>query len=144
MKILNGMISFLLFAFIGCTSVTTSEKYDIESEVVDNVRSKVLIEKFNAYDKNKSFLTFTSEFDNFITVKNGDSLIINKRGKTVPMLGFTAACIIVNNKDVVITIDNKQDIKLNKEQLPKYKFIYIGKDKKRYTVEYTNLAKSFL
>ncbi|GEJ43607.1 hypothetical protein [Chryseobacterium sp. ON_d1] len=144
MKILNGMISFLLFAFIGCTSVTTSEKYGIEAEVVDNVRSKVLIEKFNAYDKNKSFLTFTSEFDNFITVKNGDSLIINKRGKTAPMLGFTAACIIVNNKDVVITIDNKQDIKLNKEQLPKYKFIYIGKDKKRYTVEYTNLAKSFL
>ncbi len=41
-------------------------------------------------------------------------------------------------------LDNKQDIKLNKEQLPKYKFIYIGKDKKRYTVEYTNLAKSFL
>ncbi|MBO9691678.1 hypothetical protein [Chryseobacterium sp.] len=119
MKIFNGMISFLLFAFIGCTSVTM-------------------------YDKNKSFLTFTSEFDNFITVKNGDNLIINKRGKTTPMLGFTAACIIVNNKDVVITIDNEQDIKLNKEQLPKYKFIYIGKDKKRYTVEYTNLAKSFL
>ncbi|QBJ85147.1 hypothetical protein DDI74_02250 [Chryseobacterium gleum] len=144
MRVINGMISFLLFAFIGCTSVTTSEKYGSETEIVDNVRSQVLLEKFNAYDKNKSFLAFTSEFDNLITVNNGDSLIINRKVRTAPMLGFTTACVIFNNKDVVITIDNKQEIKLNQEQLPKYKFIYIGKDKKHYTIEYTNFAKSFL
>ncbi|STC92924.1 Uncharacterised protein [Chryseobacterium carnipullorum] len=48
-------------------------------EIVDNVRSKVLIKKFDAHDKNKSFLTFTSKFDNLITVKNEDSTILNKK-----------------------------------------------------------------
>lgn len=148
-KVLNRRISQLvkfLFAsvLIDCSASTIFEKYGIEKDIVDNVRAKVLLERFDAYDKNKSFLTFTSEFDNFITVKNGDSLIINKRVRTAPMLGFTTACIIFNNKDVMITIDNKQEIKLNQEQLPKYKFIYIGKDKKHYTIEYTNFAKSFL
>ncbi|RXM38454.1 hypothetical protein BOQ62_17140 [Chryseobacterium sp. CH21] len=132
------------FVFIGCSTIKISEKYGVEMNVVDNVRSKVLIEKFNTYDKNKSFLTFTSEFNNFITVKNGYSLVLYKRAETVSMLGFTTACIVFNNKDVIITIDNKQDIKLNKVQLPKYKFIYVGKDKNHYTIEYTNHAKSFL
>ncbi|MDR6464577.1 hypothetical protein [Chryseobacterium sediminis] len=148
LKLLNRISNLVIFLFpivlISCSTIKIFEKYDIEKDVVDNERSKVLIEKFNAYDKNKSFVTFTSEFNNFITVKNGDSLIINKRVRTAPMLGFTTACIIFNNKDVVITIDNKQEIKLNKEQLPKYKFIYVGKDRKHYTIEYTNLAKSFL
>lgn len=58
-------------------------------------------------------MTFTSEFDNYITVKSGDSLIINKRVRTAPMLGFITACMIFNNKNVVITIDNRQEIKLN-------------------------------
>lgn len=60
------------------------------------------------------------------------------------MLGFTDGCIILNNKDVMITIDKQQDIKLNKEQLSKYKFIYIAKEKNHYTIEYTNRAISFL
>ncbi|MGE8514225.1 MAG: hypothetical protein ACN6N7_16105 [Chryseobacterium culicis] len=144
MKIVNKIICFFSFVFIGCSTVKTSEKYGVEMNVVDNVRSRVLIEKFNAYDKNKSFLIFTSEFKNVITVKNGDSLVINKKAETASMLGFTTACIIFNNKDVIIIIDNKKEIKLNEVQLPKYKFIYVGKDKNHYIIEYTNHAKSFL
>ncbi|THV60700.1 hypothetical protein [Chryseobacterium candidae] len=139
-----NIIIFCLFVFISCSTVKTSEIYGTKMDVVDNVRSKVMIKKFNAHDKNKSFLTFTSEFDNIITVKNGDSLILDKRGKTMPMLGFTTACVIFNDKEIIITIDKKQEIKLNKEQLPKYKFIYIGKDKNHYKIEYTNKARSFM
>ncbi|SHF71890.1 hypothetical protein, partial [Chryseobacterium vrystaatense] len=120
------------------------EIYGTDMEIVDNVRSKVLIKKFNAQDKNKSFLDFTSTFDHLITVKNGESIILNEKSKTMPMLGFTTACVIFNNRDVTITIDNKHTVKLNKEQLPKYKFIYIGKDKNHYKIEYTNIARSFL
>lgn len=112
-------------------------------KIVDNVRSKILIKKFDAHDKSKSFLDFTSQFDNLITVKNGDSIVLNKKSKTMPMLGFTTSCVIFNNKDVTIIIDNKQTIKLNKEQLPKYKFIYVAKDRNHYKIEYTNDAKSF-
>lgn len=143
MKKLN-IIIFCLFVFISCSTVKTSEIYGTEMEIVDNVRSKVMIKKFNAQDKNKSFLTFTSEFDNIITVKNGDSLVLDKRSKTMPMLGFTTTCVIFNDKEIIITIDKKQEIKLNKEQLPKYKFIYIGKDKNHYKIEYTNKARSFM
>ena len=144
MKIISRMISFLSFVFIGCSTVKIYEKYGEETELVDNNRSKILIEKFTAFDKNKSFLTFTSDFNNLITVKNGDSLVFNKKRKTLSMLGFTDGCIILNNKDVMITIDKRQDIKLNKEQLSKYKFIYIAKEKNHYTIEYTNRAISFL
>lgn len=143
MKTFNRIIICFSFAFTSCIALKINEIYGTEMGIVDNVRSKVLIKKFNAEDKTKSFLDFTSQFDNLITVKNGDSLILNKRSKTMPMLGFTTACIIFNNKDVIITIDNKQTIKLNKQQLPKYKFIYIGKDRNHYQIEYTNEAKSF-
>ncbi|MCJ7936199.1 MAG: hypothetical protein MUW56_21850 [Chryseobacterium sp.] len=144
MKTLNRIIVLCSFIFIGCSTVKTTEIYGTEMEIVENVRSKVMIKKFNAQDKNKSFLTFTSEFDNLITVKNEDSIVFNKKRKTLPMLGITDGCIIINNKDVTITIDNKQIIKLNKQQLPKYKFIYVGKDKNHYRIEYTNNAKSFM
>ncbi|MFY1048474.1 hypothetical protein [Chryseobacterium sp. GP-SGM7] len=144
MKAFNRIIVCFSFAFISCSAVKTTEVYGTEMEIVDNVRSRVMIKKFNAQDKNKSFLDFTSQFDNLITVKNGDSIVINEKSKTLPMLGFTTGCVIFNNKEVTITIDNKQTIKLNKEQLPKYKFIYIEKNKNHYKIEYTNGAKSFL
>ncbi|MGU3376957.1 hypothetical protein [Chryseobacterium sp. M5A1_1a] len=143
MKAFNRIIICFSFAVISCSAVKTTEVYGREMEIVDNVRSRVMIKKFNAQDKNKSFLTFTSEFDNLITVKNEDSIVFNKKRKTLPMLGITDGCIIINNKDVTITIDNKQTIKLNKQQVPKYKFIYVGKYKNHYQIEYTNDAKSF-
>lgn len=144
MKAINIILFFFCFVLIGCTSMKISEVYGTEMEIVDNVRSKVLIEKFKAQDKNKSFLDFASQFDNVIKVKNGDIIVLNEKSKTLPMLGYTNSCIIFNNKEVTITIDDKQEIKLNKEQLPKYKFIYIWKDKNNYKIEYTNHAKSFL
>lgn len=144
MKTLNKIIVLSSFISISCTTVKTTEIYGTEMEIVENVRSKVLIEKFNAKDKDKSFLIFANEFDNFITVKNGDSLVLNEKSKTTPMLGFTIGRIIFNNKEIIITIDNREIIKLNKEQLPKYKFIYIEKDKNHYKIEYTNKAKSFM
>jgi len=143
MKKINRIIICFSFVFIGCSALKTTETYGIETKIVDNVRSKVLIKKFNAQDKNKSFLVFASGFDNVITVKNGDSIIFNEKSRTLPMLGYTNSCIILNNKMVTITIDNKHTIKLNKKQLPNYKFIYVGKDRSHYNIEYTNKAKSF-
>ncbi|MCW3170716.1 hypothetical protein OMO38_19475 [Chryseobacterium sp. 09-1422] len=105
MKSFKTIIICFSFAVINCSTVKTTEIYGTEMEIVKNVRSKVLIEKFNAYDKDKSFLTFMSEFDNFITVKNGDSLIFSKKSKTMPMLGFTTACIIFNNRNITIRIN---------------------------------------
>jgi hypothetical protein len=144
MKAFNRIIICFSFAVISCSTVKTTEVYGTEMEVVDNVRSRVMIKKFNAQDKNKSFLDFASQFDNLITVKNGDSIVLNEKSKTLPMLGYTNSCVIFNNKEVEIIIDNKHKIKLNKEQLPKYKFIYVGKDRNHYKIEYTNEAKSFL
>ncbi|WP_185290496.1 hypothetical protein [Chryseobacterium lactis] len=144
MKVFNRIIICFSFAFISCFAVKTTEIYGKEMEIVDNVRSRVMIKKFNAQDKNKSFLDFTSQFDNLITVKNGDSIVLNEKSKTLPMLGYTNSCVIFNNKEVEIIIDNKHKIKLNKEQLPKYKFIYVEKNKNNYKIEYTNNAKSFL
>lgn len=134
----------MLFVFVSCSAVKVTEIFGSEKEIVESVRSKVLIKKFNAQSKNKSFLDFGSTFDNVITVKNGDSIILNEKSTTMPMLGYTNSCIILNNKEVTIIIDHKQTIKLNKKQLPKYKFIYVGKDKNHYKIEYTNNAKSFL
>ncbi|KFF01817.1 hypothetical protein [Chryseobacterium luteum] len=144
MKAFNRIIICFSFVFISCSAVKTTEEYGKEMEIVDNVRSRVMIKHFNASDKNKSFLTFTSGFDNLITVKNDDSIVLNEKSKTMPMLGLTNSCVIFNNKEVEIIIDNKHKIKLNKEQLPKYKFIYIGKDKNHYKIEYTNKAHSFM
>ena len=144
MKVFNRIIICFSFAFISCFAVKTTEIYGKEMEIVDNVRSRVMIKKFNAQDKNKSFLDFTSQFDNLISVKNGDSIVLNEKSKTLPMLGYTNSCVIFNNKEVEIIIDNKHKIKLNKEQLPKYKFIYVEKNKNNYKIEYTNNAKSFL
>lgn len=144
MKAFNRIIICFSFAVISCSTVKTTEVYGTEMEIVDNVRSKVMIKKFNAQDKNKSFLDFASQFDNLITVKNGNSIVLNEKSKTLPMLGYTNSCVIFNNKEVEIIIDNKHKIKLNKEQLPKYKFIYIWKDRNNYKIEYTNEAKSFL
>ncbi|MDC8104689.1 hypothetical protein MTQ00_09070 [Chryseobacterium sp. B21-037] len=144
MKTFNRIIICFAFPFISCSTVKTTEVYGTEMEIVDNVRSRVMIKKFKAQDKNKSFLDFASQFDNLITVKNGDSIVLNEKSKTLPILGYTNSCVIFNNKDVEIVIDNKHEIKLNKEQLPKYKFIYMWKDRNNYKIEYTNEAKSFL
>jgi len=144
MKAFNRIIICFSFAVISCSAVKTTEVYGTEMEIVDNVRSRVMIKKFNAQDKNKSFLDFASQFDNLITVKNGDSIVLNEKSKTLPMLGYTNSCVIFNNKEVEIIIDNKHKIRLNKEQLPKYKFIYIWKDRNNYKIEYTNEAKSFM
>lgn len=144
MKNFNKIIICFSFTVISCSAVKTTEIYGTETKIVDNIRSKVMIEKLNAKDKSKSFLIFTSEFDNLITVKNGDSIVFNRRSKTLSMLGVTNGCVILNNKGVIVIIDNKHTIELNKQQLPKYKFIYVGKDKSHYTIEYTNNARSFL
>ncbi|WP_312399973.1 hypothetical protein [Chryseobacterium sp.] len=144
MKAFNRIIICFSFAFTSCSAVKTTEIYGTEMGIVDNVRSRSMIKKFNAQDKNKSFLDFTSQFDNIITVKNGDSIVLNEKSKTLPMLGYANSCLIFNNKEVTIIIDNKQTIKLNKQQLSKYKFIYVGKDKNHYKIEYTNRGKSFL
>ncbi|WP_029292418.1 hypothetical protein [Chryseobacterium hispalense] len=143
MKTFNRIIICFSFVFISCSAVKTTEIYGTETKIVDNVRSQVLIKKFNAEDKNKSFLVFASGFDNVITVKNEDSIILNEKSRTLSILGYTNSCIILNNKEVTITIDNKQTVKLNKEKLPNYKFIYVGKDRNHYKIEYTNNAKSF-
>lgn len=134
----------MLFVFVSCSAVKTTEIYGKEMEIVESVRAKVMIKNLKAESKNKSFLVFASDFDNMITVKNGDSIVLNEMSKTLPMLGYTNSCVILNNKEVTIIIDHKQTIKLNKKQLPKYKFIYVGKDKNHYKIEYTNNAKSFL
>jgi hypothetical protein len=123
MKTINIILFFFCFVLIACTSMKISEVYGTEMEIVDNVRSKVLIEKFKAQDKNKSFLDFASQFDNVIKVKNGDSIVLNEKSKTLPMLGYTNSCIIFNNKEVTIIIDDKQEIKLNKEQWSYYLWV---------------------
>jgi hypothetical protein len=48
-----------------------------------------------------------------------------------------------NNKDVIIIIDNKKEIRLNEVQLPKYKFIYVGKDKNHYTLNIQTMPNPF-
>ncbi|WP_139329360.1 hypothetical protein, partial [Chryseobacterium ureilyticum] len=103
---------------MSCSAIKITEVYGKEMEIVESVRAKVMIKNLKAESKNKSFLVFASDFDNMITVKNGDSIVLNEMNKTLPMLGYTNSCIILNNKEVTIIIDHKQTIKLNKKQLP--------------------------
>lgn len=46
-------VTILLFqsVLISCSTIKILEKYGLEKDIVDNERSKVLIEKFNANEK---------------------------------------------------------------------------------------------
>ncbi|SHF71679.1 RHS repeat-associated core domain-containing protein [Chryseobacterium vrystaatense] len=139
MKIDNKIILLLILFLMNCSSVKSTYEKSLESDE----KSGFVIRKLKLYS-DQSIIYFTESFDNNLQIEVNKKIVYNKKIETIEQLGYAGSCVIENNKDVVITIDDKKQIKLNSEQLPKYKFIYIGKDKNHYKIEYTNIARSFL
>ncbi len=141
MKLLNRSFAFIVLFFFNCSS--TKFIYENNLSVDKDDKSSIFLLEKLEIKKNQSIIYFTETFDNMIQIKGDQENVFNERLVTVPQLGFAGACIISNDKEVSIKIDNKKEIILNKEKLSKYKFIYVGKSNMNYTVEFTNKARTF-
>ena len=139
MKIDNKILLFLILFLMNCSSIKSTFNKDLESDK----KSVLVIRKLNL-NNNQSIIYFTETFDNNLQIEVNKKIIYNKKIETIEQLGYSGSCVIENDKDVIITIDYKKQFKLNSEELPKYKFIYIEKDGKNYNIEYTNKVKTFL
>ncbi|MDV7697429.1 hypothetical protein N6B72_10895 [Chryseobacterium soli] len=139
MKIDNKIMLLLILFLMNCSSIKSTFNKGLESDK----KSVLVIKKLNL-DNNQSIIYFTETFDNNLQIEVNKKIIYNKKIETIEQLGYAGSCVIENDKDVIITIDYKKQFKLNSEELPKYKFIYIEKEGKNYKVEYTNTVKSFL
>lgn len=139
---INKTIYLLLLTIflINCLGIKSiyGESLEIDKNTAFDIRKLKL-------NNNQSIVYFTETFDNnLLQIEVDKKIVFNQRLKTIEQLGYADSCIIENNKNVLIIIDNKKQIKLHSEKLPKYKFIYIKKDRNHYKVEYTNKIKSFL
>lgn len=139
MKIDNKILLLLFLFLMNCSSVKSTFNNDLESDK----KSVIVIKKLNL-NNTQSIIYFTETFDNNVQIEINKKIIYNKKIETIEQLGYAGSCIIENDKNVIITIDSKKQIQLNNEQLSKYKFIYIEKDKNHYRIEYTNKIKTFL
>lgn len=139
MKIDNKILMLLILFLINCSSIKSTFNKDFES----NKKTDLVIKKLNL-GNNQSIIYFTETFDNNLQIEVNKKIIYNKKIETIEQLGYAGSCIIENDKDVIITIDDQKNLKLNSKELPKYKFIYIEKDKNHYKIDYTNNARSFL
>lgn len=133
-------LTFLVLLFCSCSNVKSL--YEKESIGVNDKRSNLLIKKFELGNE-KSILYFTESFnDNHVKV-SGETIIFDRKIGTLEQLGFADSCIIENRNNILIIVDNK-NILLPAEKLKLYKFIYIGKQGKKYIVIYTNKAHTFM
>ena len=139
MKIDNKILLLLILFLMNCSSVKSTFNKDLESDK----KSVIVIKKLNL-NNNQSIIYFTDTFDNNLQIEVNKKIIYNKKIETIEQLGYAGSCVIENDKEIVITVDSKKQFKLNSQELPKYRFVYIEKDGKNYKIEYTNKVKTFL
>ena len=142
MNIHTRILIFLSLFFLSCSSIKSIHEKDLDNNKTD--KKSILVIKKSKLTHNQSIIYFTEAFDNNIQIEVNQKIIYNRKIETIEQLGYAGSCIIENNKEVIIRIDHKKQIKLNPEELPKYKFIYIEKEGRNYKVEYTNTVKRFL
>ncbi|WP_415326258.1 hypothetical protein [Chryseobacterium sp. MMS23-Vi53] len=127
-------ITLILFLVISCKNVKS---------IFDN-QSDLSVESNNLRISNgKSMIFFTSGFyNNEVKVIANDKVVYIKNLTTVEQIGLAGSCI-VKNTDIIMVKINKDKIVLKSKKISQYKFIYIQHYKNRYTVNYTNVSKSF-
>ena len=105
--------------------------------------TKALYDNYDLRKDEKSLIVFESNFNNIVKVINGNEIIFNRSIKTKQTLGFAAPCVIDNSNDILIFIDDDKKIMLKSENINKYKFIYINKQRNKYSITLTNEAHGY-
>ncbi len=134
---------FIFFLLFGCSNV----KSKFLNEVPDF--NKYVLEKLEATESNKSLIFLTAWFEkDTVQIINGKKMLRNEPAKTISQLSLAVAQVVENDKDVTIKVlsNQKTEITLTKNDLAKYKFVYIRRsldNRKKYLVEYTNKIRYF-
>jgi hypothetical protein len=111
--------------------------------------NKYTLEKLNATESYKSLIFLTAWFEkDTVQIINGEKMLKNEPANTLSQLSLAIAQVVENDKDVTINIlsNKKTEIILTKNNLAKYKFVYISRsldNRKKYLVEYTNKVRYF-
>ena len=147
-NIMKCLLFYLLLVLTSCTSVkTTFNDSDIG---LPKHAKKMLLEKLDGENIDKSVVVFTARFDNdTIKIINNKEVVFEVRVETDPITGLSALWVISNETPVEIQIlrGKLKKIPLKLEHLKKYKFVYISRNpfkKNRYTLEYSNNWKGFM
>lgn len=134
---------FIVLLLLLCNCSNIKSLYEKKEVEINDKRSSLLIKKFELGNI-RSILYFTESFNNDnVKVFSHKTIIFDRKLETIEQLGYAGSCIVDNNIDVLITINDKNII-LPTKKLKLYKFIYITKEDEKYIVFYTNKAKSFL
>lgn len=141
MRRYNIIFLLLILLSISCQNVKSIYNKTLEVNKSD-VNSVFLLDQIKV-NNNQSIIYFCESFDNRIQIEASGKIVFDRKLKTIEQLGYAGSCIVENNKDVLIIIDNKKQITLKYKKLSSYKFIYVVKDSRNYKIEYTNQAKSF-
>ncbi|MCS3533073.1 hypothetical protein [Chryseobacterium sp. JUb7] len=141
MKSLNN-ICYIVYFLLLTNCSNTKYLYEDVNMPIKGI-TKTLYDNYDLYKDEKSLIVFESDFNNEIKVINNNNVIFDRTIKTKPALGFAAPCIIDNSRDVLIFFDNKRKILVKSEKINKYKFIYINKNKNKYSIVFTNMAHAY-
>jgi len=134
----------IMFLVISCTSTHNVEIKEYKTNRPEWLK-KTLLEGYSAKEDYYSVLVFTAGF-------NGEKLqILNPEVKLEEVLnsdesmGLARGFRISNNESLKIIIEETM-IKLSKQNIAKYKFIYLEKnfdDKYPFTVTYSKTPRNF-
>lgn len=136
MKIILALITMSII--LSCNVEKHYEKGDfVKSKTLD-----ILTEKFNL-NENTTAILFMETFNNdSLLIKNNKSEIIKKvLLNSRPQLELTSMQLLSNNEDIILDLKNSRKIFLKKEELSKYKLIYISKpayENDKYVIVFTN------
>lgn len=139
----NLSYTFIFLLLISCSNV----KSKFLNEVQDF--DKNTLEKLKATESNKSIIFLTAWFENdTVQIINGKKMLRNEPANTISQLSLAVVQVVENDKDVAIKVlsEPETQITLTKNNLVKYKFIYISRsldNRKMYFVEYTNKIRYF-
>ncbi len=134
---------FIIILLFGCSNVQNK----FLNEVPDF--NKYTLEKLNATESYKSLIFLTAWFEkDTVQIINGEKMLKNEPANTLSQLSLAIAQVVENDKDVTINIlsNKKTEIILTKNNLAKYKFVYISRsldNRKKYLIEYTNKVRYF-
>ena len=140
MKIFILFISILFL--VSCTSVKVFYNNDISyQDIYPNDRTlKVL----KAEGNGTTIIFLTSGFEKDVAkISNSTTVFLDESRINSGWIGLGCYKVVKNDENITVKFSNVS-LHLVKEDLQKYKYVYIKKKDKDYSVEFTNKPKVFL
>jgi hypothetical protein len=137
------LIISLLYFICSCSNVKNI--YNNERPYEGAQPNHPMLKTINATEASKTIIVFTTGFSKEpIVVKYNDTILKNRDLSTVSNVGLAGYEVVENKEDVEVSfLNTKIELIIKKENMQKYKYIYISKKEGKLIVEYSNTQNRF-